>query len=150
MKIKFNWGTGIFIAIVLFMAFILSFVYKSIALDEYKHELVSEDYYKDELHYQEDIDKLNNALKLEQNITLSNSANGINILFPQNLDYQKIKGDIFFKRLSNESLDFTKNINLKSHEVAIHDSLLVKGKWIIRIDWKYDNVDYLLKEDWFY
>ena len=61
MKIKINWGTGIVIAIVLFIAFILSFVYKTIFMEEYEHHLVSEDYYKDELHYQEEIDKLNNA-----------------------------------------------------------------------------------------
>ena len=52
-KIKISWSAGIVIAMVSFMVFILSFVYKSIAMDEYQHELVSEDYYKDELHYQE-------------------------------------------------------------------------------------------------
>ncbi len=44
MKIKINWGTGIVIAMVLFIIFILSFVYKTIAVDKYEHHLVSEDY----------------------------------------------------------------------------------------------------------
>ena len=30
-------------------------------IEDYNHHLVSKDYYKDELHYQEEIDKLNNA-----------------------------------------------------------------------------------------
>ncbi|NOQ92040.1 MAG: cytochrome C oxidase Cbb3, partial [Flavobacteriaceae bacterium] len=47
MKIKINWGTGIVIAMLMFMTFILTFVYKSLT-QEYTHELVSEDYYKDE------------------------------------------------------------------------------------------------------
>lgn len=55
MKIKFNWGTGIVIAMVLFMTFILTFVYKSLT-PQYTHDLVSEDYYKDELLYQKEID----------------------------------------------------------------------------------------------
>ena len=53
MKIKINWGTGIAIAIALFIVFILSFVYKTIFIEKYEHHLVSEDYYKDELHYHE-------------------------------------------------------------------------------------------------
>lgn len=149
MKIKINWGTGIFIAIVLFMSFILSFFYRSFS-PELRHDLVSEDYYKDELHYQEDIDKMNNALKLDQNIILDNSATGINIVFPENMDYNNITGNIVFQRLSNIKLDFNQNIDLKSNRLTIPDSLLVSGKWVIKIDWQYDGEKYLLKKNWFY
>ncbi len=150
MKIKFNWGTGIVIAMALFIVFILSFVYKTIAIDKYEHHLVSEDYYKDELYYQEEIDKLNNASKLSENITLSNSSQGITIQFPENLDFNKIKGTIHFLRRSNYKLDFDKEIKLNDHFIIIPDSLLVSGKWIIKIDWQYNDEKYLLKESWFY
>jgi len=150
MKIKINWGTGIVIAMVLFMIFILSFVYKTIAVDKYEHHLVSEDYYKDELYYQKEIDKLNNAAKLSENITLSNSEKGITISFPQDKDFNKIKGKIHFQRRSNLKLDFEKEIKLSDHFIIIPDSLLVSGKWIIKIDWQYNDEEYLLKESWFY
>ena len=150
MKIKINWGTGIVIAIVLFMIFILSFVYKTIAIDKYEHHLVSEDYYKDELYYQKEIDKLNNAAKLSENIALSNSEKGITISFPQDKDFNKIKGTIYFMRRSNIKLDFKKEIKLSNHFIIIPDSLLVSGKWIIKIDWQYNDEEYLLKESWFY
>ena len=150
MKIKFNWGTGIVIALVLFMIFILSFVYKTIAIDKYEHHLVSEDYYKDELYYQKEIDKLNNASKLAENITISNSEKGITISFPQDKDFNKINGTIYFMRRSNIKLDFEKEIKLSDHFIIIPDSLLVSGKWIIKIDWQYNDEEYLLKESWFY
>ena len=150
MKIKINWGTGIVIALVLFMIFILSFVYKTIAVDKYEHHLVSEDYYKDELYYQKEIDKLNNAAKLSENITLSNSEKGITISFPQDKDFNKINGTIYFMRRSNIKLDFEKEIKLNNHFTIIPDSLLVSGKWIIKIDWQYNDEEYLLKESWFY
>ena len=150
MKIKINWGTGIVIALVLFMIFILSFVYKTIAVDKYEHHLVSEDYYKDELYYQKEIDKLNNAAKLSENITLSNSEKGITISFPEDKDFNKIKGRIYFQRRSNLKLDFKKEIKLSDHFIIIPDSLLVSGKWIIKIDWQYNDEEYLLKESWFY
>jgi len=150
MKIKINWGTGIVIAIVLFIAFILSFVYKTIFIEKYEHHLVSEDYYKDELHYQEEIDKLNNAKYLTENVILSNTEQGIIIQFPKDKDFNKIEGKVNFLRRSNDKLDFEKKIDLSSHSMLIEDSILVKGKWEIRVDWQYNDEEYLLKESWFY
>ena len=149
MKIKINWGVGIVIAMVLFMAFILTFVYKSLT-PEYTHELVSEDYYKDELHYQEEIDKLNNAAKLKTKISLSNSDEGITIKFPENLDYKLVKGNISFQRYNNSNLDISKEIKLTSEKILIPASQLVTGKWIVKIDWKYKDEEYLFKDSWFY
>lgn len=150
MKIKFNWGTGIVIAMVAFMVFILSFVYKTLAVEKYEHQLVSEDYYKDELHYQQEIDKLNNAAKLPQNIVLSNSNDGITIQFPKNMDYKEISGKILFQRLSNEKLDFNEEIKLDSSSLLIPKDKLVAGKWVVRIEWNNKGEAYLYKESWFY
>ncbi len=66
MKFKISWPTGIIISIAAFVIFILSFVYKVTFLPQYDHHLVSDDYYKDELNYQQEIDKLNKAAELKQ------------------------------------------------------------------------------------
>ncbi len=150
MKIKWNWGTGIVIAMLLFMIFILQFVYRVTFMDEYNHHLVSEDYYKDELYYQKEIDKLNNASKLSENVTINNSDKGISINFPKDKDYSKISGTISFQRLSNNKLDFTKNINLDSNTLFIPDSLLVYGRWNVKVDWQYDESEYLFKKSIYY
>ena len=70
MKIKISWPAGIIIAISAFVVFILSFVYKATFVPEYDHHLVSDEYYKDELNYQQEIDKLNKAALLKENISL--------------------------------------------------------------------------------
>ena len=132
------------------MIFILSFVYKSIAVDKYQHELVSEDYYKDELHYQEEIDKLNNAKTLETDVELTNSKEGITIEFPKNIDENQISGTITFLRLSDEKLDFTEEIQLTGHKQLIPSTKIVSGKWIVRIEWQNRDQEYLYKESWFY
>lgn len=150
MKIKINWGTGIAIAIVLFIVFILSFVYKTLFIEKYEHHLVSEDYYKEELHYQEEIDKLNNANLLLENVVLRNENSGIKIIFPEDKDYRKIEGIVKFIRLSNDKLDFQRDIDLKKNFMLIEDSSLVHGKWEIIIDWEFEEEKYLLKETWFY
>lgn len=150
MKFKLSWSTGIVIAMISFMIFILSFVYKAVALDEYQHELVSEDYYKDELHYQEEIDKMNNANVLGEAIQLKNSKQGIHVVFPLEVEQSSIKGTITFQRLSNEKLDFTEKIILLEHEQIIPAEKLVSGKWIVIIDWEDGKNEYLFKESWFY
>lgn len=150
MKIRLSWGTGIVIAMVSFMIFILSFVYKSIAMKEYQHELVSEDYYHDELHYQEEIDKMDNAKILKNDIELKNSKEGISIIFPDELNEKDISGTIYFQRLSNEKLDFSEEIELSDHKQLISSDKLVSGKWIVKVDWKSGDDEYLFKDSWFY
>ena len=150
MKIKLSWPTGIIIAIVSFMIFILSFVYKSVAMDEYQHELVSEDYYRDELHYQEEINKLNNANTLDKNIELKQTSDGVTLFFPENIPQDNISGVITFQRLSNQKLDFTEEINLTDHKQFIPETKIVPGKWLVRIEWKNEDEEYLYKDSWFF
>ena len=145
-----NWGTGVVIAMVSFMIFILTFVYRSVVMDEYQHELVSEDYYKDELHYQEEIDKLNNAAALEVNLTVSRTLEGLLLQFPGNLEPGKISGTIRVQRPSKKALDIELPIQLSGNEQLIPDEKLVSGKYLISVDWKHGESEYLFKEELFY
>lgn len=150
MKIKINWGTAMVIAMVLFMVFILQFVYRSIALDKYEHHLVSEDYYKDELYYQQEIDKMNNASKLTQNVKIDRIGEGMLVSFPGEMTFTKITGIVYFQRPSDERLDFQNEILLSDHNMLITDDKLINGKWKVKIDWKYGDDEYLFKEAIFY
>lgn len=150
MKIKINWGTAMVIVMALFMIFILQFVYRTLAVEKYEHHLVSEDYYKDELYYQKEIDKMNNASKLAQNVITKRVKEGILVIFPDDLDDTQITGKIYLQRPSDKRLDFTKEIELKDHEMIIQDKKLINGKWNLKIDWVHDSHEYLLKESIFY
>jgi len=55
---KFNWGTGIVLAFIGFISFIMYFVITMFSSDRFKNDLVTEDYYGAELLYQNDINKL--------------------------------------------------------------------------------------------
>ena len=146
MKIKISWPLGIVIALTAFIVFILSFVYKAMFLPNYDHQLVSEDYYKDELLYQQEIDKENRGLKLEENISIVKSEKGLLIHFPSEFEPEAISGTVFFQRLSNSKIDFQKTIELESHQLLIPKEQLVQGRWDIKIEWKAFEVAYLYKE----
>ena len=150
MKIKFNWGTGIVIAMTLFMIFILQFVYKATVYDKYEHHLVSEDYYKDELNYQKEIDKEENANKLKENIKIVRTNEGLEIVFPAEFIPTDITGKVKLLRPSNVKFDINKEIKLESNTLYILDKELVSGKYEIVIDWLYNSKGYMYKTSYFY
>ncbi|MCF6295628.1 MAG: FixH family protein [Flavobacteriaceae bacterium] len=142
---KINWGTGIVIAFIIFIVFIMYFVINMNA-NKNIHDLVTEEYYKAELEYQNDIDKLNNAKTLNENITYSKTDQGIVIQFPEDFEAKKITGKVFLYRPSNKQLDFETLISLSNTYLLIPDNRLVDGRWNIKIDWQYNGKSYLFKE----
>jgi hypothetical protein len=143
---KINWGTGIVIAFGLFMAFILSFVYKVQSNQKYDNELVTKEYYKKEATVQIDIEKKQNANALKNLVVIKKVEEGIKVEFPSDFDYSKIKGKVSLYRPSSQKLDFEINISLSSPYLLIPKSNLTGGLWDISVDWNYNEIDYLNKE----
>ena len=144
---KINWGTGIVLAFVGFISFILYFVINMNTNDKSDHDLVTEDYYKQELEFQTEIDKENNARSLESNLSWKKTPNGILILFPETLKAKEITGKVFLYRPSNKQFDFETTISLSNHYLLIPDKSLLDGRWNIKVDWQYDGVSYLYKKE---
>lgn len=147
---KLNWGTGIVIAFIGFIAFIMYFIITMSVNANYDHDLVVENYYAEELAYQTDINKLKNAKKLNTNITVTHTNEGLKIVFPNDLDFKKITGKVFLYRPSNKQLDYESTISLSNTHLLIPDSRLVDGRWNIKIDWQYNGMSYLFKESIIY
>ncbi|MBC8757267.1 FixH family protein [Kordia sp. YSTF-M3] len=144
---KINWGTGIVLAFIAFISFIMFFVVRMNVQSEYDHDLVTDSYYEEELKYQKDIDKQRNAQKLLQNVTSKQTAAGIEITFPETFAVENIKGKVFLYRPSNRQFDFEIPISLSNHTLLIPDNRLLGGRWNITVDWNYKKEYYLYKEE---
>jgi len=144
---KINWSTGIVIAIVLFMGFILFFVLSVQANHKYDNELVVEEYYKQERVLQKKIDKEENAVALAHKVTVTNTGEGIKIIFPEEFDPTAIKGKVSLYRPSSRGLDFEIPISLSAPYMLIPKSALAGGRWDITIDWSYKDKVYLISEN---
>ena len=147
---KINWGTGIVIAFVLFIGFILYFVISMGTNKKYEYDLVTEKYYQKELVYQDKIDAKKNALKFEENIKIQKSPKGLKIIFPENLEYTKIKGKVFLYRPSNKHLDFEIPISISKSYLLMPDKRLLDGRWNIEINWNYKNENYFFEKQIIY
>ena len=147
---KINWGTAIVIAFAAFIGFIMYFVINMNTNDKYDHDLVTEDYYKEELEYQKTIDKENNAKALDENISWRKTDEGLVLSFPKSLTAKKIQGTVFLYRPSNKQFDFESKISLSNHNLLIPDNRLLDGRWNIKVDWKYNGKSYLYKKEIIY
>ncbi len=147
---KINWGTAIVIAFIGFISFIMYFVIRMNTEDKYSHDLVTEEYYKEELAFQKEINAEKNGKALKKNIQVEKTIYGLVISFPEDKNYANISGSISLYRPSNKKLDFEIPISLSDSRIVIKDEFMIEGRWNITIDWKYKDTTYLFKKSFTY
>ena len=128
---KLNWGFGILIFVLLFMAFILSLVYKC---SLQKVDLVSEKYYEQELKYQQQVDKLNNTAAMNGKLTVvfNKEQDAVTILYP----VANLSGSINFFRPDDAALDFKIHAQAgREYSQVIPTAKLKKGLWRVQVSW---------------
>ncbi len=143
---KINWGTGIVIAFALFMSFILYFVFEVQSNSKYDNDLVVEEYYKHDSHFQEEMARVQNAHDLQQKPSIIFGKEGVKIAFPATFESDKIKGNILLYRPSNKKFDFTTQIALTNSALLIPKNKLIKGRWDVNMEWQYNGKQFLTKE----
>ena len=147
---KINWGTAIVIAFIGFIGFILFFVIRMSMDDSANHDLVTEEYYREELGYQKEIDAERNAKNASEQIKITRRAEGLLITFPDGLANKNVQGTVSLYRPSNKHLDFDLPISLSNTHLLIPEKRLLDGRWDIKVNWKHKGKDYLHKESIMY
>ncbi len=144
---KFNWGHGIAVALALFIAFIL-FMILVFPNGQNNSELVSQDYYQDELNYQQVIDAKNNADKLTEKLQYLQTPEGIKIVFPALgiPDEKKVEFELF--RTDDSNLDVKKELTLNSENaILIPAKVISKGSYTLKIKWQQNKKPFQLDYD---
>ncbi|AXT51077.1 cytochrome C oxidase Cbb3 [Aquimarina sp. BL5] len=147
---KVNWGTAIVLVFIGFISFILYFVVRMNTDKKYEHDLVTEDYYKQELAFQNEINAEQKGNALHNNVEVKKIAEGLLVVFPKDKNYTKLSGSISLYRPSNKKLDFEIPITLQSSEILVPQNKLIEGRWNITVNWSYENTSYLFKESFTY
>ena len=111
-NMKLNWGFGIVLAFIGFIGFILYFVIIASTDQKAEHNLVTDEYYQEELKYQEEINALENAKNLNVRFNFEQTTEGLRIIIPETVRQQKSEGTVSLYRPSNKQLDFDLAISL--------------------------------------
>ena len=137
-----SWGKGIILVFAVYMLGIGVMVYKSMTKNI---DLVSNNYYENELKYQEQINKINNTNSLKDGLKIESTGNAVIITYPA--DRNTIFGEISFYKPSDAKNDFKVNIEpgIDLKQVLSTDKL-TKGLWKVQINWAMHGKDYFNEE----
>lgn len=137
-----NWGKGIVLTIIGFVALIMTMVIISVRMDGI--ELVTENYYEEEIKYQGRIDESKSAMELDREVIFYNSQTKLIELDLPNGS----KGSLQLFRPSDSSLD--QKINLEvTHSGKTEVSLkeLKTGYWKVQLSWSENGVDHYQEKE---
>lgn len=130
-----SWGWKIVIVYGAFVVMTLAMVFYFMG---HKVDLVAEDYYKQEIEYQSQIDKITNNRLLKEPLKFAylSPQRKIIINFPKEHLDKGLAGTIHFYRPSNSDMD--KEFDIMPSEIGeqvIAVGGLQKGFWKIKISW---------------
>ncbi len=137
---KINWGYSILIVIILFLTGMGTLVYITF---QHKINLVNKDYYPLEIDYQQMINRKSNTLNLTNKPSFKYNEEKFIISFPDDFVFADVEGEVQFYRPSDFEDDEIIALELSSDGEQIYEtSELLKGSYIVKINWQYHSKDY--------
>ncbi len=130
--LKMNWGKKLITVFVIFAAGVVSLVAISISKNT---DLVSENYYEQEIKYQNQIDLLKGSEVLNENIVIEKGNNEIVIRSLNPGLTGNLKGEILFYRTSDANKDFIIDLEFGSDATQrIYSQSLDRGLWKLKMN----------------
>lgn len=137
-----SWGTKIIISFAVFMTGMMIMVFYVFNL---KMDLVEDNYYEQEIKYQDHINTLKNSNDFSDKLMIKKEKENIYFQFPA--EGSVPGGEIFFYRPSDAGKDFKLNIATKEdRSQEINTTNLTPGIWEIQVTWYSDNNKYFKEE----
>lgn len=138
-----NFGGRIAVLYLSFVALIVTLVVMSF---KQKVDLVSEDYYAQEIKFQDKIDAINNEKALEGSIHHSMNGNEITLMADSSILSNDFEGTIHFFRPSDSSKDFQLKLNFANKTQVINSKQLIHGAYKLQLSWTSNHKKYFKEE----
>jgi len=136
-----NWGKGIIIFMASFMAFILWMVFTLMSKNT---DLESEDYYKKEIAYEQEIQAQRNANDAKEKVKISENKEFIILQFPSKEKIDTVSVE-FFKPNDKKGDQLFAEVGTKT--MMVEKKKLQKGVYLINIHYQIENKKFLQKEE---
>lgn len=142
-----NWGNRIILAFVLFIGVVFTMVYISMNTE---FSLVADNYYEQELSYEDQLNRIRNVNALEEKPEFSIDRTGLKVAltFPQAVADQIKEGKVKFYRASSARYDKEIELKLDSSNKFEQDiSQFITGAWKIQLSWTDGDKEYYKEID---
>lgn len=128
-----NWGHKLTIFICAFAGMIILLVYKS---TQTNFDLVTKEYYKDELKYQDVIDGTQRANSLGTKASVVKSGETIDIRLPEEMKGLTITGSAWFYCAADAKKDIKVPLAVNADgKQQISNKLLLPGRYTVKLNW---------------
>lgn len=138
-----NFGVKITILYLSFVGLILTLVFMAYG---HKVELVSKDYYAQELKYQDKIDAINNANAIPGCISHTVTKKEISLQINPEILTPDFKGQIYFYRPSDSSKDKKIDMLFRDKKQTISTGELTHGTYKMQLSWTSGGKPYFREE----
>lgn len=140
---KLSWGYRIAGLYAGFMLLILSLVVGSM---RQRFDLVSKDYYEEELRYQEIIDAGKNQQALSAPVRMDQSAEAVSLRFPPEFEGVPLTGEVMFYSPVQEAWDLRVPVHVVDNSMSVSKHSLPASLYIVKIRWEAQGQAYYQEE----
>lgn len=136
-----NWGHKIGLVYLAFVIFMVTLV--TLCMKQKDIDLVSEDYYNQELKYEQKLSQMRNTSGLAQEVNIYTSTNSDSLKIELTAKSAGANCEVSMYRPSDPKLDFKKNLEADSKgEIVLLTGGVQKGLWVAKILWTSEGKTY--------
>jgi len=139
-----NWGKKLIAVFIVFAAGMSYLVYRCSRVNV---DLVSKEYYKDELKYEDIIQSTKTANALSGKVRLIQQGAVIMVQLPAEMENEKVSGTIWFYCAADASKD--RHIPIETGSKAsqqISKKLVLPGEYTVKLEWSSNNKHYYVEQ----
>lgn len=140
---KFNWGTGILIFLILFLAACTVFIIFALRQDV---NLVYKDYYEKGVDYTEQMNVNARSKSLINDVQVSQKQNFLQVDFGETLATKIDSGKVHLYRPSSSKMDVSYLMVLSDNSFKIPKDNLVLGRYILKLSWFNEGLKYEIEK----
>lgn len=140
---KFHWGTGILIFLILFLLAAGFFIVFAMKQDI---SLVHEDYYERGVEHSSQIRIEERSAAFAGSVYTRQDQDVLKIGVDSSLTFRMDSAVVLLFRPSNQSLDINTPFDPTRGELVIPKQELQMGRYILKLNWSFEGLDYELEE----
>lgn len=144
MKIIGNWGLWVVVSLILIVLFIVGNI---IYFSNENFDLVTKNYYEQDLVFQKQIDKEKRTSELKDSMRIGREGKKITFDFPKDFIGKKITGEIYFYKPADAKMDFKVPIATDDSLRQIVYVTKSGGFWVAKLNWMVGDSTYYFEEE---
>jgi len=144
---KLSWGYKIMFV---YIAFVVGMGVLVLKASNQKFDLVTKDYYDQELKYQQVIEQAANSSRLSAPVIIERNEGELRINFPGEMTNKKKLVDFYLYYAADAKKDFRKSFELNENESTQALPVGMKGMYELKLSWEAEGVKYYFEQKLFF